>query len=373
MKLLSTEIQDFRNYEGVSLKLHPRANLFLGPNGMGKTNILEAVYFLATATPLVGRKASDLIRSGQEEARVSGRVEQNDGEQADLGVKLHGKGRELLLRGKPAESAVDYFGNLEVVAFTPQDVQLFAAAPGDRRRFLDRVIFNHDPGYLELARRLKRLLSQRNRLLSEVAERRQPESILAPWDAQYAEAAAEVTIRRRQMAERLQSGLERVYDSIFGEKMPEHVRIRYASEVLLLESEPTGENMIPWMEEKRHGDVRRGHTSLGPHRDELHFEIEGHPVRSHGSQGQRRTLILALKLSEVLSLSEQNQQHPVILLDDLSSELDSVRARKVLDYLVSQGSQLLITSTAEGSWGEVFGDDCARFDVESGHITPNLV
>lgn len=373
MNLLSTEIRDFRNYEHASLELHPRANLFLGPNGMGKTNILEAVYYLATATPLVGRRSADLIRSGKTDARVSGRVAQDDGEQADLTVKLHGKGRELLLRGKPAESAVDYFGNLEVVAFTPQDVQLFAAGPGDRRRFLDRVIFNHDAGYLELARRFKRLLAQRNRLLSEVAERRQPEVVLEPWDAQYADLAAQVTLRRREMAERLQEGLEKVYDSIFGEKMPEHVHLRYASEMLLLTEEPSAETLLPWMEEKRHGDVRRGHTSLGPHRDDLHFEIEGHPVRSHGSQGQRRTLILALKLSEVLSLSEQNQQHPVILLDDLSSELDAVRSRKVLSYLVEQGSQLLITSTAEGPWSEVFGDECARFDVASGHVTPNLV
>src|SRR3990172_5594355 len=165
MQLLHCELEDFRSYPRARVDLHPRANLLLGPNGMGKTNFLEAVYLLGTASALRGHRTADLIREGKEAARVSGRVAHRQGSPVDLSVEISPLGRRLLLHEKPAASAAEYFGHLEVVAFTPADIQLFGGPPKDRRRFLDRVIFNHAPSYLDTARRLRRSLEQRNRLL----------------------------------------------------------------------------------------------------------------------------------------------------------------------------------------------------------------
>lgn len=372
MQLLSVELRDFRNYEHLALELHPCVNLFVGENGMGKTNFLEAVFLLATASPLRGHKGSILIREGSEQARVSGRVALEAGGEVDLAVKLAREGRELYLRGKQAANAVDYFGNLEVVAFTPEDVQLFTAAPSERRRYLDRVIFNHDPSYLEVARRYRRALSQRNRLLADISAGKFRESELDAWDEGYAALAAEITCQRGSMVATLQKRLGEVYSSVFQGREAEDVELHYRSEIMLLEAHPTTENLLPWIREKRKGDIRRGTSQLGPHRDDLLFHISGQPMRSHGSQGQRRTLVLALKLAEVLSLSEQRQEHPLVLLDDLSSELDADRARRVLSYLCEQRCQLFITSTAEGSWGEVFGGNLKRFEVLAGRVQPLL-
>lgn len=372
MRLRWTELKNFRNYMNARVELHPRANLFLGQNGMGKTNFLEAIYVLATATPMRGHRTRDLVMEGAEKARVSGRVESADGAMVDIAASFGGKSRELELRGKPVERTVDYFGHLEVVSFTPDDVQLFSGAPADRRRFLDRIIFNHDPGYLDIARRFYRSLSQRNRLLDEIREGRRPMTQLEVWDRAYADLAAQIARRRDEMTDNLSERLAQVYENIFGSAEFDEIDLHHRSEIILLDPEPTGEKLLPWLEEKRKSDVRRGNTQLGPHRDDLLFEIRGRPVKTHASQGQRRTLVLGLKLAEVLSLSAERGELPVVLLDDLSSELDPVRTDQVLRYLAAQGSQLVVTSTAEGAWVRLFEGEISRFEVSAGKIEPLL-
>ncbi len=368
MKLLWCELEDFRSYGRARLNCHPRANLLTGENGEGKTNLLEALYFLASATPLRGHRGADLIRQGSEKAGVRGEVELDAGGRAELRVVLSSEGRELFLRGKRVERAVEYFGNLEIVAFTPTDIQLFAASPAERRRFLDRMIFNHDPAYLDTARKFRRTLAQRNRLLLEIARGERGEAELDAWDGPYAELAAEVTRRRAALVRSVGSRLADTYRKIFGSAPDEPVEMRYRSEIRLLEENPAAETLRPWLLEKRRGDVRRGTTQLGPHRDEILFEIGGRPVVSHASQGQRRILLLALKLAEVLSLAEERRERPVVLLDDLSSELDAARAERALSCLLELGAQLFVTTTAEGTWGKVFGKDLSRFRVAGGTI-----
>ncbi len=376
MQLLFCELQDFRSYPHARVDLHPRANLFLGPNGMGKTNFIEAVYLLATASPLRGHRASDLIREGKESARVSARVAHRHGSPVDLSVEIGPLGRRLFLHGKPAVSAADYFGHLEVVAFTPADTQLFGGPPKDRRRFLDRVIFNHDPSYLDTARRLRRSLEQRNRLLEGIAEGRAKEAELDAWDEGYAALAAQVTRRRSEAAGLLRESLQKIYSGIFGTPgLPEElVDMHYRSEIDLIEGgQVTAEKILPWLAGKRRGDLRRRSTQLGPHRDEILFTLAGRPAGTHASQGQKRALMLALKLAEAHSLAERRPEPPVVLLDDLSSELDARRTERVIGYLSGLGSQLLVTSTAEGAWAGLFGGQMARFEVGQGPIEPLMV
>jgi len=298
--LFALRAADFRNLAAVELSLGPGATVIAGENGQGKTNLLEALFFLATLKPLRASRLAELVRFGQPRARVEGEFELSGARRA-IAVEVEKGERRALVDGKPAASLESYFGGVSVVAFTPDDLSLVKEGPEARRRFLDRAVFNRFPAYLQESRNYGRALRSRNRLLRERAE----SALVAAFDAPLAQAGARLWSRRRALLEELAPRVGRAFAEISrAEADPEpllEVGYRAAGlEALGARSEAElAQALLGLLGERLARDRERGFTSVGPHADELSLRHRERPARAYASQGQQRAIVLALKLGEM--------------------------------------------------------------------------
>jgi DNA replication and repair protein RecF len=368
MKLLSLNYQRFRNLSSVSLEPSPRATIAVGENGQGKTNLLEGVYLLATLKPLRANRLTELIAFGESSATVTGRFFLS-GVEREIAVEVVPGGRTAFVDGKRAASLDAYFGGVSVVAFTPDDLAVVKGGPDGRRAFLDRCVFNVHPAYLDENREYGRALKSRNKLLKERAAM----SHLQAWDATLARLGARLWVRRRALmhalAERAQVAFQRIgrsplearwgYEpSHLGEGLP----FATASEAEL------SERMLCRLDERLSRDVERGFTSVGPHADDVDISLGEKPARAFASQGQCRALVLAWKVAEIENLKEQNGFLPLLLLDDVSSELDPERNSFLMGYLADSGAQTLLTTTDAALVQRAAGPDTTWFRVRGGTV-----
>ena len=345
MKLLAVEIGDFRNLAAVRLEPHPAFNVVAGDNGQGKTNLLEALYLLCTLTSFRAARLDELVRFGSEGSRVRARVERHDLERLyEVEISLRPLRKNALVDGKPVRASHDYFGGMNTVLFTPDDLQLPRGAPSARRRFLDRAVWNSEPRFLAEARDYLRLQKSRNAVLRDGDGPRTAE-LLEVYDQQLAEAGAVVVRRRRRyltaLAPRVEVAFHRITDSSLA------VVARYESS-LVGDDAGLADELHAQLVENHRRDLLRGYTSRGPHADDLGLLLDGRDVRLHASQGQLRALMLALKIAEIEHLSSVLDEPPLLLLDDVSSELDATRNRHLFDFLAEVNCQTFITTTAPG-------------------------
>ena len=366
MEVRGIELVNYRNYAVQSLAAAPDINVFLGPNAQGKTNILEAVYYAALGRSHRTNADSELIRWEEESARV--RLDfVRLGVENTLEFRFHrGRRRQILYNGQSIPTR-ELIGAVNVVLFSPEDLFLVKGAPQGRRRFLDMEISQADPNYFHDLAIYTRLISQRNTLLKSLRERPQERSSLEPWDVQVAEYAARVVQKRRAAVEkfnRLAGEMQRRLS-----REAETLSVRY--EVHGLPEETVTEGLVSWynqrLKETAMLDIRRGATGIGPHRDDLALLVNGIDLRSFGSQGQQRTGALALKLAELSFLREETGEYPILLLDDVMSELDRGRRQELLEFIRQQRIQTFITATEEAYFpAERFG---SWFRVEAGHVS----
>ncbi|MEW6307955.1 MAG: DNA replication/repair protein RecF [Bacillota bacterium] len=374
MRIERLELHDFRNYQAATIVLAPGLNAFIGPNAAGKTNILEAVYCLSAGGSYRTAGDRELVRWGTGAAAARALVHRGTG-CLQVEFRLSGGRKHLLLNGKEQRRAADFAGRLVAVAFAPEDLDLLKGPPRTRRQYLDRALSQGSPAYAYHLSRYQAILDRRNRLLKLFAEGRKGAETLSVLDSQLAGEAAELSRRRAEGITALGPQAGRLHAELSGQAP---LQVTY-SPALPGRSDgrpgplPAGpEGWLDIFSRSRQLDIARQSTTYGPHRDELSLTLEGADLRVYGSQGQQRTAALALKLAEIGHLTDVHGERPVLLLDDVLSELDQYR-RGALFELVEAGTQTLLTATG---WGDLPGGPAstraARFAVASGRVAGPL-
>jgi DNA replication and repair protein RecF len=369
MRLLALACEKFRNLNAVEVTPSARATVAVGHNGAGKTNLLEALYYLATLKPLRASKLSELVQHGASTARVTGKF-MLKGAERELSVEISEGARTALVDGKRAASFDDYFGGVSVVAFTPDDLMVVKGSPEGRRNFLDRAVFNRFPAHLSESRAYGRALKSRNRLLKEQA----PPAHLVAWDETLARTGARLWVRRRALMNELKARASAAFERIGRTEAP----ASYAYAPSRLEGldfeaateEALGAALLDALAKRVQRDLERGHTSVGPHVDDLELKLGVQEARAFASQGQARALVLAWKVAEIENLQAASGVLPLLLLDDVSSELDPERNAFLMAYLHDSGAQTLLTTTEPSLVKRAAGEGTVWLEVSRGEVRP---
>jgi DNA replication and repair protein RecF len=361
------QLQDFRNLARVDIEPSAHATVVVGRNGQGKTNLLEAVYFLCTLKPLRAGRLVELVRFGAFTARVAGHFALG-GAPREIAVEVQDGARQASVDKKPTRTLEEYFGGLSVVAFTPDDLAVVKGAPEERRTLLDRAVFNRFPGFLRASRAYLRALRSRNRLLKESA----PLDYLQAYDEALSEAGARILVLRRDLLAELAPRAEATVDAIAqlgGARYayrPAHLELDFAR----ADAGELAQALRRVLRSRMDRDRDRGFTSVGPHADDLEIELDGHLARSFASQGQARALVLGWKIAEIENLRATLGRFPLLLLDDVSSELDPERNAFLMAYLSNSGAQVLLTTTEPSLVRGAAGPDTHWLSVEQGSVVP---
>jgi DNA replication and repair protein RecF len=365
----------WRNLAPLELDLDPRARLtvFFGDNGQGKTNVLEALYYLGSLRSFRTSNTADLVQQGASEARIAAEVEQSqltrrieakiqikvgadngagdrDHRHATVTARSRGDGgggggggkRTVFLDGKPVRRLGGALGVVRVVLFVPEDLLLPRGTPAARRRFLDFAVFGVEPAYLGEAAVFDKLLRSRNALLRQ-GRPRLTSALLDTYDEEFARAGARVVVRRRRVTADLAPHLQAYFRALHAD-LPAGLAYLTAPELGGPVSEGEVEKaLLAGLRARRALDERRGHTTFGPQTDDVELRLDGRPARAHASQGQIRSLVLALKLAELGNVQAHLGDSPVLLLDDVPSELDPDRRGYLFETLAGLSCQTLIS------------------------------
>jgi DNA replication and repair protein RecF len=334
VRIYALEARQFRNLEQVLIEPHPRFNVLSGDNGQGKTNVLEAIYLLGTLRSFRAGKTEEMVRFGAAQALVRARVEKL-GTQRMLEVALAPGHKNARVDGKGARAS-DYFGGFNVVLFAPEDLRLPKGAPAGRRRFIDRAVWNAHPAYLGEVQTYEKVLRSRNAVLRDGGA----ESMLEVYDEQLAKAAVAIVTRRRALVDELGPAVRAAFERVTQTGLA--LSIAYETDIEISNIE---DSMREKLTRDRRKDLARGATSSGPHVDDLDLVLDGKSAKLYASQGQLRAIVLALKIAEIELLREKLGDSPVLLLDDVSSELDPKRNAQLFDFLKSVPCQAFITTT----------------------------
>jgi DNA replication and repair protein RecF len=334
-----------RNLRPLQLEPRERFNVFSGDNGQGKTNLLEAIFAIAALRSFRTSKLADMIAFGDERARLGARVRKDELVRV-YELEVAPGSRKVALDGKAVRPLARYFGGFNVVVFTPEDLALPRGSPGDRRRFLDRGVFNLRPDYLATAQDYERVLRTRNTVLRQAGDgaidRRRLEDLLAVYDQQLARLGAQVTAARQAFVGVVQDELAAAFAAIT--RTERRAAVRYA-----LRAEAASEDaLLAALRAARAKDLATSATQVGPHRDDLAFELDGREAGAYASQGQLRAIMLAWKTAELAVLARAHGDSPILLLDDVSSELDPQRNEYLFDHLAGLAGQCFITTTHPG-------------------------
>lgn len=334
MIVKSLELSNFRNYDALKIEFSPGMNILYGDNAQGKTNILESIYMSATTKSHKGAKDKETIQFGHEEAHIRTNVlKENVDYRIDMHIKKH-KSKGIAINQLPIKKASELFGVLNIIFFSPEDLNIIKEGPAARRRFLDMELCQIDKIYLHNLSKYNQVLNQRNKLLKELYQHPEYKDTLDVWDQQLIQYGSEIIKRRGEF-------LQDINEIVFGI----HKKLSGNKEVINLVYEPDvmSRFFADKLCENREKDERFGTTSVGPHRDDFAFVVNNIDIRKYGSQGQQRTAALSLKLSEIELVKGIIHESPVLLLDDVLSELDSSRQNQLLNSL--SDIQTIITCT----------------------------
>lgn len=330
----SVELENYRNYKDLHMDFDPGTNVLYGDNAQGKTNVLEAVYLCATTKSHRSSKDKEMIRFAQDEAHIKMMI-RKDGVpyRIDMHLKKN-KTKGIAINGLPIRRASELFGIVNVVFFSPEDLNIIKNGPAERRRFVDLELCQLSRLYVHSLVQYNRTLIQRNRLLKEIAFKPELLDTLDIWDMQLASFGKEVIKSRREFAAQLNGLIRDIHSHLSGGR--EELFIRY-------EPNTEEEELESALKKSRETDLKQRTTMVGPHRDDLSFVVNGIDIRRFGSQGQQRTAALSLKLAEIELVKKIVKDYPILLLDDVLSELDSRRQEHLLSGI--KHIQTIITCT----------------------------
>ncbi|MBE5921313.1 MAG: DNA replication/repair protein RecF [Lachnospiraceae bacterium] len=334
MIIESIELKNYRNYELLSLPFQCGTNILYGDNGQGKTNILEAVYVASTSRSHRASKEKELIRFGEDESHIKMHVKKKDTPyRIDIHLKKN-KAKGIAINGLPIKKASELFGIVNVVFFAPEDLFIIKNGPSERRRFLDMELCQLDKIYVYNLIQYNKVILQRNKLLKEIDYRSDLLETMDIWDLQMVKFGKEVITRRRNFVVELNKLVQPIHEKLSGGK---------EQLILIYEPDCNEEHLAEEIGRNRERDLKLRTTTVGPHRDDISFILNGIDIRKYGSQGQQRTAALSLKLAEIELVKKIIRDTPVLLLDDVFSELDSHRQNHLLDSL--SDIQTIITCT----------------------------
>lgn len=357
MIIKSIELKNFRNYEDLNISFDEGTNILFGDNAQGKTNILEAAYMSGTTKSHKGGRDKEVIRFGQEEAHLRTVVFRSDKEyQIDMHLRKN-RAKGIAINKVPIKKAGELFGILNMVFFSPEDLNIIKNGPAERRRFLDSELCQLDRIYLSDLAIYNKILGQRNKLLKDMVYRPELKDTLSVWDMQLVDTGKKIIRRRKQFVDELRDIVHAIHYRISGER-----------EELALTYEPNIDDIFfeDELNRAKIKDMKLCQTSVGPHRDDLLFSIGDVDIRKYGSQGQQRTSALSLKLSEIELVRKSIQDTPVLLLDDVLSELDSNRQNYLLNNI--HDTQTIITCTGLDEFVRNRFQINKVFEVISGHV-----
>ncbi len=358
-RLVRISARGYRNLVDDAIDVDAPFVVLYGDNAQGKTNWLEAIYNLATLKSFRTRSVKEQIRWGQDAAMLEGTLRRGE-VLRHYRVELGPEGRRGMVDGKPPGALVDYFKDIRALVFAPESLETVKGGPDARRRFLDRAAFTLKPRFLLLAREHRKLLEQKTRLLKDHS----PDPLwLDTLDAQLAIAGARLVSRRREVLEALQEPFQQHHKAISG---TDDAVLGYRTALVGDDEASMAASYASLMEQRRPEALRRGMNLVGPQRDEMTVHIDGKPVRTFGSQGQVRSVVLALTLA-VLDLPALVR--PLLLLDDLSSELDHLRTGRLVERLRASGVQVFV-STTDPLWIDALpADQRLCLEVSDGRIS----
>jgi DNA replication and repair protein RecF len=382
VRLAHLSLYNFRNYVRLELDLPPGVMVLLGDNAQGKTNLLEAIYYLATSrSPYTGtdRELVNWLSLEQEPlpyTRLIGRVARGDNsvlleitvsQQAENGSRYQ---KQVRLNGVN-KRAMDLLGHLNVVLFVPEDVNLVSGSPSLRRRYLDAMLCQIDPHYCRTLAGYNQIVTQRNALLRDMSERGGDPAQLVFWNERLVEHGALLIARRREAIDALDERAQAIHGQLTDGS--EHLHLRYMPSVDLGEPRrlTVAEVQAAYQAQLlslRQRETAAGMTLAGPHRDEMRFAIDDIDAGVYGSRGQQRTAVLALKLAEVELMHNETGDYPVLLLDDVLSELDAHRRQFLLQRVDDGQQQAIITTTDLQALSPAFLQGCRLWRVEMGRL-----
>lgn len=344
-----------------------------GHNGAGKTNVLEALYLVGTLRSFRSADLGPLVRHGQAEARVEVRgLDPRVGITSRLVVQLSRTDRATRrlaqADGKTIRSGLDFYGRLRAILFTPEDLGVLRGSPTGRRQFLDRVLFSRERTHISDTQDYEKLLRSRNRVLrDEEGTPRTRDDLLASYEVGLAEVGGRIWTRRERLLTDLHTRFVAAFAGIHGaDDLP--ATVRYLSKVGPLGGRLAQDVLAEALRERRGHDIARGTTTVGPHRDDFDMQLATQSASVYASQGQARALILAFKIAELQAARELTGVAPLLLLDDVSSELDPERSAQLFAALVREAGQCVLTTTAPHFIGLEAGEDCRYIEVRGGQI-----
>jgi len=351
------QLRNHRNYAHLDISMEPGVNVFIGANGQGKTNLLEAVAILALSASPRTRRDVELVGPVAPASRIEADVE-SAGRRMELTIAISVEGeraRRTIEVDGARRRAVDLPGHFRVALFWPDDLGLIKAGPEQRRRFLNQLLVQVEPGYARALSGLRRILEQRNSLLKRIAAGEEAVDSLDVWNVELARVGSEVATARAAAVRELAPSATRCHAEIG------------AGERLEIEYLGPPDDLAAAVHNSVADDLRRGSTSVGPHRDDVRVLLDGHDARGYASQGQQRTAVVSLKLAEADLVARRTGERPVLLLDDVLSELDLER-RAALLRQVRNGGQVVITSVDVGPFPPDLIAGARVWCVEAGQV-----
>lgn len=334
MIIESIELQNYRNYDNLTMSFDPGTNILYGDNAQGKTNILESIYVCCTTKSHRGSKDREMINFKEEESHIKlNLLKNNVPYRIDMHLKKN-KTKGIAINGIPIKKASELFGIVNVVFFSPEDLNLIKDGPAARRKFIDLELCQLDKLYVHALVSYNKILMQRNKLLKDLAYKPEYEEMLDIWDMQLIQYGTQIIKYRTDFIEDLNQLVEGIHKTLSGGK--EYLTIVYDKNVSI-------EQFVLELKKSRKQDIRQKTTLKGPHRDDIAFYINEIDIRKYGSQGQQRTAALSLKLAEIELVKHKVKDYPILLLDDVLSELDSNRQQHLLSAIYH--IQTLITCT----------------------------
>lgn len=353
------ELSDFRNYAGTSVELSPGFNVLSGSNGEGKTNFLESLYLLATTRLLRGKRDSEAIRDGSDKARAHAEL---SGTGTTLGFVIeHGVRKRAFLNGLALPRAADLIGRLRCVCVSSADMSIVSGEPADRRLFLDLELSALSAGYLRHLALYKRATEQRNALLRDSRDHHQPAEAFEVWEDQIALHGAEIRTMRDQFIRDLSP-----FASSTHSKMGEGETLELG--YLRQDEARDYDSFLAELSRSRQVDIARGSTSIGPHRDDVEIQIGSRSGRLFGSQGQQRTAVISIKMATLTMIRDREGRAPLLLLDDILSDLDTQRRLRLIDIVLDEAHQAVLTCTESSAAGEQILNLARLFNVRQGTI-----
>lgn len=360
MIIKSLELADFRNYDSLHIDFSKGTNILYGDNAQGKTNILEAIYLSATTKSHKGSKDKDIVNFDKEEAHIRTYLEKDS---MEIRVDMHlrkNKTKGIAIDGQKIKKAAELLGLLNVVFFSPEDLSIIKNGPAERRRFVDMELCQLDQFYLYNLNHYNKIVNQRNKLLKDMYFNPSLRETLNIWDSQLVSFGSKIIERRKLFVEQLNDIIYDIHNKLSGGK--EELKVKYEPDVEISDYE---QNLLMCQDK----DVKLKQTTVGPHRDDFCFMVKDVDIRKFGSQGQQRTAALSLKLSEIELVKKIANENPVLLLDDVLSELDSHRQNYLLSTIGD--IQTIITCTGLDEFVNNRFEIDKVFQIENGKIINN--